>query len=120
MDTRTHGAGEQGKEEPGRARDIPHSLRTRTPSGSGGKNATLAGKPDLIALKGSDAVIIDAKTGKPSPAHATQVMIYQYAVPKALPEYRGVECRGHVVYRTGRWASPPARWTRSSQSAWAD
>ena len=25
-------------------------------------------------------------------------MIYQYAVPKALPEYRDVEFRGHVVY----------------------
>ena len=71
-----------------------------------GKNATLAGKPDLIALKGSDAVIIDAKTGKPSPAHATQVMIYQYAVPKALPEYRGVECRGHVVYPDGQVGIP--------------
>ena len=61
-------------------------------------SATLAGKPDLIALKGGDAVIIDAKTGRPSPAHAVQVMIYQYAVPKALPEYRDVEFRGHVVY----------------------
>ena len=63
-----------------------------------GKSATLAGKPDLIAVKGGDAVIIDAKTGKPSPAHPAQVLIYQYAVPKALPEYRGVEFRGHVVY----------------------
>ena len=32
-----------------------------------------------------------------SPAHAVQVMT-MYAVPKALPEYRGVEFRGHVVY----------------------
>ena len=33
-----------------------------------GKAATLAGKPDLIAVKGNDLVIVDAKTGKPSPA----------------------------------------------------
>ena len=63
-----------------------------------GATATLAGKPDLVAVKGSDAVIIDAKTRKPSPAHSAQVLIYQYAVPLARPEYRGVEFRGHVVY----------------------
>ena len=53
-----------------------------------GKVATLAGKPDLIAVNGHDAVIIDAKTGKHSPAHADQVKIYQYAVPKALTQFR--------------------------------
>ena len=63
-----------------------------------GRSATVAGKPDLIALKGSDAVIVDARTGKPGPAHAAQVLIYMYAVPKALEQYRGVEFRGHVVY----------------------
>ena len=40
-----------------------------------GKSATLTGKPDLIAAKGGDAGIIDAKTGKPGPAHAVQAMI---------------------------------------------
>ena len=63
-----------------------------------GKFATLAGKPDLIAVKGQDVVIIDAKTGKPGPAHSAQVMIYQYAVPRALDRYRGMEFRGHVIY----------------------
>ena len=42
-------------------------------------------------------MVIDAKTGKPGPAHAIQVMVYQYAVPLALREYRGVELRGQVV-----------------------
>ena len=63
-----------------------------------GRAATLAGKPDLIAVKGQDVVIIDAKTGKPGPAHSAQVMIYQYAVPRALDRYRGMEFRGHVIY----------------------
>ena len=67
-------------------------------SGSGAGSPTLAGKPDLIAVKGGDAVIIDAKTGKPGPAHSAQVMIYQYAVPRALDRYRGMEFRGHVIY----------------------
>ena len=71
-----------------------------------GKLATLAGKPDLIAVKGNDFVIIDAKTGKPSPHHSAQVLIYQYAIPRALPEYRGVEFRGHVIYPDGNVQIP--------------
>ena len=73
-----------------------------------GRRATLAGKPDLIAVKGNRAVVIDAKTGKPSPAHAAQVKIYQYAVPKALEQYRGTESQGHVVYPDGKHVGVPA------------
>ena len=71
-----------------------------------GKLATLAGKPDLIAVKGYDAVIIDAKTGRPNPHHAVQVLTYMYAVPKALPEYNGMEFRGHVIYPEGQVQIP--------------
>ena len=73
-----------------------------------GKFATLAGKPDLIAVKGNDLVIVDAKTGRPNPAHSAQIMIYQYAVPKALEQYRGMEFRGHVVYPDGKNVCIPA------------
>ena len=71
-----------------------------------GKSATLAGKPDLIAVKGSDAVVIDAKTGRSSPHHAAQVLTYMYAVPRAIPDYRGVDFRGHVVYPDGNVQIP--------------
>ena len=71
-----------------------------------GSSATLAGKPDLIARKGNDIVAIDAKTGRPSPAHRVQLMIYQYAVPKALKEYQGQELRGHVAYPDSRTGIP--------------
>ena len=63
-----------------------------------GKYATLAGKPDLIAVKGNDLVIVDAKTDRPNPAHSAQVLIYQYAVPRALPECRGVKFGDHAIY----------------------
>ena len=43
-------------------------------------------------------MVIDAKTGKPSPSHLAQVLIYQYAVPLALKEYPGGAFRGHVAY----------------------
>ena len=71
-----------------------------------GATATLAGKPDLISVKGGDAVIIDAKTGRPSPHHAVQVLTYMYAVPRAMPEYKGMEFRGHVIYPDGNVQIP--------------
>ena len=68
-----------------------------------GKTATLGGKPDIISLRNGDdgqvcGTVIDVKTGKPSPSHVAQVMVYMYAVPKALGQYRGVCFDGQVVY----------------------
>ena len=74
-----------------------------------GRYATLAGKPDLIAVKDADAVIIDAKTGRPSPHHAVQVMIYQYAVPLTLAQYQGIKFRGQVAYPDSNVSIPASR-----------
>ena len=63
-----------------------------------GDSAVLAGKPDLVARKGDGVKIIDAKTGRPSPADALQVMIYMYALPRALERYRGLKLTGQVAY----------------------
>ena len=52
-----------------------------------GSTATIAGKPDLIGEKDHEILISDAKTGHRSPSHQAQVQIYQYAVPKALPQF---------------------------------
>ena len=64
-----------------------------------GRSATLSGKPDLIAHRDDEAVIVDAKTGQESPSHAVQLMIYLYAVPRALERYRNTKLRGQVTYR---------------------
>ena len=64
-----------------------------------GRTATLAGRPDIIAHREDDGVIVDAKTGHDSPSHAVQVMIYLYAVPKALQRYRETKLSGQVTYR---------------------
>ena len=64
-----------------------------------GKSAMLAGKLDLIAGRDGEAVIIDAKTGQESPSHVVQVMIYIYAVPKALEQYRDLKLRGQGTYQ---------------------
>ena len=63
-----------------------------------GKTATLAGRPDLVALDDQDATIIGPKTGREQPWHRVQVMIYQYALPLALPQYRNVRIGGEVIY----------------------
>lgn len=65
-----------------------------------GKAATLAGRPDLVVLDDRDATIIDVKTGREQSWHRVQVMIYQYALPLALPQYRYVRVGGEVVYST--------------------
>ena len=64
-----------------------------------GKTATLAGRPDIIAHRDDEAVIVDAKTGQEGPSHVVQVMIYLYAVPMALERYRKAKLRGQVTYQ---------------------
>lgn len=71
-----------------------------------GQSATLAGKPDLIAAKDDEVAIIDVKTGREQPWHVVQVMIYMYAVPRALVGYRGARTTGQVVYRDRTVAVP--------------
>ena len=46
----------------------------------------------------SGRAVIDAKSGRPSPHHAIQVMIYMYALPRALERYRGLALSGQVAY----------------------
>ena len=63
-----------------------------------GSSAVLAGKPDLVAWRRDQIIVIDAKTGRPSPAHTTQVLIYMYALPLALERYKGLSLAGQVAY----------------------
>ena len=65
-----------------------------------GKSATLAGRPDLIVDRFDDTLIIDVKTGREQPWHVVQVMIYLYALPRTLPQYRNVRLAGEIAYPT--------------------
>jgi hypothetical protein len=64
-----------------------------------GNAAALGGKPDLIATSGGTGIIVDAKTGKHSPAHHVQVMVYMYAIPRVLQQFKGINFNGRVVYK---------------------
>ena len=68
------------------------SLRSRK------TGVTLGGKPDLIATKQGAGAIIDVKTGQPRGSDHVQVMIYMWAVPRALQQYKGMGFEGKVVY----------------------
>jgi len=64
-----------------------------------GNSASLGGKPDLIATAGNKGLIIDTKTGKHSPSHHIQVMVYMYAVPRVLHQFKGINFDGRVIYK---------------------
>ena len=74
-----------------------------------GETAIVPGKPDLVVMTGDDALIIDVKTGREQPSHRVQVMIYKFAIPRALPQYEDVSIAGEVAY--------PARTVRVPMGA---
>ena len=63
-----------------------------------GQTAMLSGVPDLIGLSGSTGVVVDVKTGQPSPSHSTQVLMYMYALEKHDSRFRDVSVEGRIVY----------------------
>ena len=63
-----------------------------------GHSATLAGKPDLIVLQTDRILVVDVKTGQAQPWHRYQLMIYMYALPRAMPEYRDANLAGEIIY----------------------
>ncbi len=58
----------------------------------------LAGKPDLIAVRGIDVRIEDVKTGKPKDKDLHQILLYFYAFPKAHPHLANHRVSGTVLY----------------------
>lgn len=72
-----------------------------------GRAATLGGKPDLISM-GETGTICDIKTGQPKASDHVQVMIYMFAIPRALGKYKGVQFDGLVVYGDQQVTIPSA------------
>ena len=66
-----------------------------------GKTGTLSGKPDVVAVKDMEGWVVDTKTGSPKASDRVQVMIYMWAMPKAIPAFAGVRFHGKVVYKIG-------------------
>lgn len=71
-----------------------------------GKNATIGGKPDIVARGFGDAIISDEKTGKKKHQHFWQVLIYMAVMKRAAASKRPIitppitgKISGEIVYR---------------------
>ena len=59
---------------------------------------TISGRPDLVASRDDEAVIVDVKAAKPNPSHEIQVMLYTAWLPLADRRHREVKLSGQVYY----------------------
>ncbi|MDE0207367.1 MAG: PD-(D/E)XK nuclease family protein [Candidatus Tectomicrobia bacterium] len=67
----------------------------------GQSGVTLGGKPDIVAWRDGEGLIVECKTGQPRHADRIQVMIYMLVLPHAQPIWRGRTLTGRVQYRSG-------------------
>ena len=51
-----------------------------------------------MVLNKDHILITDVKTGQERPWHRYQLMIYMYALPRAMPEFREARIAGEIVY----------------------
>lgn len=58
----------------------------------------VAGKPDIVAVRGDRAWVEDCKTGKPKNADLYQVLLYMLLLPLSVEQCRGLRLEGRLVY----------------------
>jgi len=58
----------------------------------------VSGKPDLVALRGSEAYVEDCKTGTPRHSDHFQVLVYMLALPHVEGPCKGRKVEGRLVY----------------------
>ncbi|RMD59515.1 hypothetical protein D6833_11325 [Candidatus Parcubacteria bacterium] len=65
----------------------------------GKSGIVLSGKPDIVARREDQALVIDCKTGEPRLSDQLQVLIYLLVLPYTRPQYRSLTWAGRVQYR---------------------
>lgn len=65
-----------------------------------GASAVVAGKPDIVATKAGQVMVVDGKTGRERESDLWQVLFYLFAIPKSRPDLVG-ELVGEVQYAKG-------------------
>ena len=60
--------------------------------------ATISGRPDLVASRDDETIIVDVKAAKPNPSHEIQVMLYMAWLPLADRRYQDSRLQGQVYY----------------------
>lgn len=71
--------------------------------------AVVAGKGDIVAVKGTRALIVDGKTGRERDSDIWQLLIYLRTYPRVRPALAAGEWEGEVLYKNG----PPISLTAS-------
>jgi hypothetical protein len=64
-----------------------------------GKSAVLSGKPDIIATRNGQTLVVDCKTGKKRNSDWFQVLLYILALRRLRPELKAIG--GEVCYSDG-------------------
>tara|TARA_B100001123_G_scaffold324923_1_gene365151 strand:+ start:2967 stop:3620 length:654 start_codon:yes stop_codon:yes gene_type:complete len=68
----------------------------------GSPGIVIGGKPDLLALRDEDNIVLDVKTGKPHDWHAHQVLLPMALLPRSdIDEHFERRFRGRLVYHDG-------------------
>ncbi len=58
----------------------------------------VAGKPDLVAIRGPEAYVEDCKTGTPRHSDHFQVLVYMLSLPYVEGPWKGLKLNGRLVY----------------------
>lgn len=76
-----------------------------------GHVAIVSGKPDIVAFRGDDALIVDCKTGRERQADWWQVLLYLWALPLTWKDVPG-SLLAEVQYRHGSSTVQPHELTK--------
>ena len=60
--------------------------------------STISGRPDIVAWRDNEAVIVAAKAANPNPSHEIQVMLYMTWLPLIDPRFHSAKLSGGVYY----------------------
>jgi hypothetical protein len=77
--------------------------------------AILSGKPDIVAVKGDTALVVDCKTGIELDMHQYQLLIYMFFLPHAAKPYSNIPMSGVLCYQGKRVEVPRDRLDESFQ-----
>jgi PD-(D/E)XK nuclease superfamily len=81
-----------------------------------GRAATLGGVPDIVAIRESEAVVIDIKSGQRRDSDLFQILLYMLVLPLTHPFCAGKQLSGELQYRDGSLVLAPDRLTESVRS----
>ena len=64
----------------------------------GATGIEVSGKPDIVAIRGSEAYVEDCKTGTPRHSDHFQVLVYMLALPHVEGPWKGRKLDGRIIY----------------------